>query len=149
MAPDLEARCQEARHQAHSIVSSIGLPLRQNKCFTTRKNPRKCKNIPKIKKKNIFTKRNITWQLFKYSLLSSLSPSFKSLCSPLSAISSAGTSQINMYLKYTSVKQNKAIRIYMTDGQLVGWGVFCSPHPIPSVRTYSKEFDISVLLSKH
>lgn len=125
MASDLEARCQKAQYQTQCQCFSTGLPLRQNKCFATLKNHRKCKNIPKIRKKNVFIKRYNGWQFFKYSLLSSLSLSVESLCSLLSAISSAGTVQIDMNLKYSSFKQNKAIRIYMTDGWFLGWlGIF-------------------------
>lgn len=124
-APDLKAQHQEELNQAQLYCFCISLPLRAIKCFRSLKNHRKMKdvqNIIKSKKKNVFTKRNNAWQLFKCSLLRSLSPSAKNLCSPPSAISSIGTIQINMNLKFSSVKQTKAIRI----GWLV---VFCASPP--------------------
>lgn len=126
-ASDLKAIHQEALNQAQLYCFCISLPLRDIKCFRALKNHRKCQavqNVLKSKKKNVFTKRNKACQLFKCCLLSSLSPTARRLCSPPSAISSIGTTQINTNLKFNSVQQTKATEIHMKEGWFVGWSFF-------------------------
>lgn len=134
-ASDRKPTHQEALNQAQLYCFCISLPLREIKCFRALKNHRKCKavqNVLKSKKKIVFTKRNNACQVFRCCLLSSLSPTAKRLCSPPSAISSTGTTQINMNLKFNSVQQTKAAEIHMKEGWFVGWLFFVLhlPHQI-------------------